>query len=218
MRALGFLVVKRPDEPTAVRRYTTTQVMGQDGELYKDTGLYEDVTQSIDFNFMSDRDHWSETLRRFRQAVINAKKLQFSDDPHFYRKIKKVEIDKCERTTTKIGTITVNFVMDPYHYSVPGDIFYSDHGEYDYNRGDICRPVYEITGIGHVSLTVNGYTCHVECNGGPVYLDTGLYLCYGDGTTNADTDAEYEKLYLQPGHNDISCSANLRVQPRWREL
>lgn len=221
MKAEGFLCTKRPDEPAPEKKYHEAEVLHHDGTFYRDTGYYQDYQQDVEFNFMVDHKHWTGMVRKFRRLMYAAKTVIFQDDPHYYRKVKKVSIGTCARTSAHIGTVTVTFTLDPYHYRVDGNRFYKSGDDFSFNLGDLSHPVYRLEGSGTVRLTVNGYTCSIMVPG-ICYLDTDKHLCYGDNgeNRNSNTNADYERLFLQPGQNQVSVNGDalLMVKPNWREI
>ena len=220
LRSHGFLIVKRPDRGTAKKKYLTNEVLAHDGTFYRDTGFFEDEDQTVEFNYLADPELWTGKLRKFREIMDGAKEVLFTDDPHFFRKVKKVEIGSCERPVRRLGKVSAIFTFDPYDYYVPGYRYYRNPEEYRFNpMPNRCRPIYLIDGSGECTLTVNGYACRVIVPD-RIYLDCEKQIAYDQGRGNrcANTDAVYEKLELAPGENAISVSSgfSLQVMPNWR--
>ena len=60
---LRLYVVKRPDVPSPQKRYNEKGLPGRDGKLYEDTGYYEDITISVELNYMTSPDNWNNVWR-----------------------------------------------------------------------------------------------------------------------------------------------------------
>ncbi len=220
LKLQGFLTEKRPPIPTAKRKTITSTALSSDGAVYRDTDFFEDVEIEISFNFLANEDNWHDHLRLFRSMILNGKTLMFSDDMHFFRRIKSVEIGDCDRPVRQIGRVKVKFVVDAYEYSVSGARFIKDPKDYAFNRYAKCRPIYKIIGGGMAELTVNGYRCQVSTPG-TIYIDTEKHLAYGeDGQNlNANTNADFDRLFLMNGMNEISITGGrLEVKPNWRSI
>lgn len=222
LRQKGFLCQKRPEEPTAKRKVKTAEPLQSDGKIYRSLPFYEDKEQTLAFNFLVSKDYeFNDKIRQFRKLVRDAKELIFSDDPFYYRRIKAVTIGSCSRPAPTLGRMNVVFTLDPYSYAVSGKHFYDDPLDYKTNEHDQSWPVYHAQGSGSASLTVNGYTCTIDCSSGAVFLDTERSIAYGPAgqNRNSKTNADYKKLALKPGKNTISISNGaLEVQPNWRDL
>ena len=63
--SLGIYVIKRPDFPSPKKKYKEVDIIGIDGKLYQDTGLYEDMDIQIEFNYMGEVDLWHSIWRKF---------------------------------------------------------------------------------------------------------------------------------------------------------
>lgn len=213
-----ILPIKRPNIPAPKANYEEHEILGIDGKLYESLGTYDDIVITIDFNYMTRRDDWSNKFRECKKFFLGKQKLQFSDDINYYYKIKKIDIGTNERTSKKIGKFPVEFTLDPYSYLTSGLKEY-DLNQVVYNEYDISKPVYIIEGYGECHLVINGtdVTCIINEK---LYIDTDLRLCYLQDRSlqNTSIDADYEDLYLKSGMNEINISENfnLKVIPNWR--
>ena len=79
---LRLYVVKRPDVPSPQKRYNEKGLPGRDGKLYEDTGYYEDITISVELNYMTSPDNWNNVWRMAKRWLLTSvgKRLSFSDD------------------------------------------------------------------------------------------------------------------------------------------
>lgn len=221
MNLHGFKATKRPDVSSPQKKIITSEVLSHDGAFYRDTGYYTDVKQDIEFNFMAKPDLWNSKLRQLRTLVDSAKEMILSDDHQMVRRIKSASIGDCARSSHCIGRVTVSFTLDPYTYVQDGRRFYTDLKDIAFNQWGESKPVYRIEGSGQATLTVNGYSCAVLVPG-VIFVDADLGIAYDETLTNRNrnTDADYAKLALLQGDNDISVTEGFRlaVRPNWRCL
>lgn len=218
---LGLLIKKRPDIPAPKRRITEIEVAGRDGVLIQADEMYEPVTISVDFNFMSEnKESWLETFRRARSWLRGSGELDMSDDEDFFYKVLYVEISDSERTSRRIGNFKANFICDPYNYSKRGAIFVSPE-EVTYNPYMVAHPVYRIEGSGNTSLVINGVPVSVSVTDS-ITIDTDRMIAFDANNQVANTSliGDYADLYLREGDNTISIGDGftLTVQPNWRAL
>lgn len=210
--------VKRPNLETPSKKYREYDILGRNGKLYEDLGLYEDIPLEIEFNYMTSKDLWFETFRQCKKIFLNAKTISFRDDFDFYYKIKKVEIETNQRITKKIGKFIVYFTLDPYSYKKDGLLEHT-LTQCLYNQYEVSHPVYKINGEGICHLIVNGTDC--ECNiGQNLIINTDLMISYKEDGTSQNTaiNQNYEDLYLVEGKNtiEITDGFELSIIPNWR--
>lgn len=219
--SLNLLVTKRPDFPAPKKRYNEYDVLGRDGKLYQDTGHYDDIELSIEFNYMTAPDNWHDIWRKAKKWFLSSanKKLICSDDMGMYYMIKKVVIDTNARTSYRIGKFTVSFTLDPYTYLTSGLNKINNLSSL-MNPFDVSKPIYFIQGEGICTLNINGHTikANVAQN---LIIDVFRELSYRtDGTLiNYTVDGDYEDMVLIEGINNITISPSsfkLEIQPNWR--
>lgn len=220
--ALRLYVVKRPDVPSPQKRYNEKGLPGRDGKLYEDTGYYEDITISVELNYMTSPDNWNNVWRMAKRWLLTSvgKRLSFSDDRSVYYRIKKVEVSTNARNSLRIGRFTVSLTLDPYTYLLSGIQLYDPQQIKD-NPYEETTPVYFIKGEGVCTLTVNGHA--IKANVGQnLTIDTYRRIAYrSDGTLhNTAISGNYEDMLLIEGENKISISEpakfTLTIQPNWR--
>ena len=218
--ANGLLVVRRPDIPIPELQVETIKVAGRDGVLVSDIKRYEAIEITVAFNFMTSPERWNEHLRMVKEWASGSGRLILGDDTNYYYKALYTQASVAERTSRRIGNLTVTFVCDPYQYRIDGDVEY-EPADCAYNGYDVCHPAYIIVGNGTATLTVNGSSVTAAVNG-KVTIDSDLMIAYdADGNVaNTSTIGDYEGLYLQPGDNeiDITDGYTLTMIPRWRHI
>lgn len=211
---------RRPDIPIPKKRINEIEIAGRDGILTETVGDYEQIIIPVEFNFREAAEIWNTTYRNIKKWLSGNGILEFSDDRNFCYKVLYITFKNEKRKMRKIGAFTAEFICDPYSYFKTGqETMESESARV--NPGDVCHPIYKITGEGMCTLTVNGksMTANVGQN---LTIDTELMLAYRkDGTlNNAAVTGNYEDLYLNPGENAISISPgfDLKIIPNWRCL
>lgn len=209
---------KRPNFPAAKKKYNKYTIPGRDGDLYEDTGFYEDIVVPIEFNYISDINEWHSCFRRYKKLFLNAKTIQLSDDAEVYYKVKKVEIGTNERKAKRIGKFEVQITCDPYAYLIAGKEPISINGTIT-NNYERSMPIYYVYGNGTCYLNVNGTEC--KCNVTDcLIIDVEKQLSYReDGfLQNSAINQDYDLLHLNEDDNTITISDGftLKVIPNWR--
>ena len=222
-RDLGVLIVRRPSSPAPLPKTTSYNIAGRDGSLFESWGLFEDVPVYVEMNFMAPLNEWENEARKIRQWLLNregSRALFLSDDAAFFRRVKNVDAGEIERTSRRIGTLTPIFTCDPYMYAAAGQNAYAP-AAVELNPYMKSHPIYQITGEGMCTLTVNGNEMTADI-GQNLTIDTDRMIAYrNDGTLmNTAITGEYEDLYLLSGQNSIEISDGftMTVIPQWRTL
>lgn len=219
--SIGLLVVKRPDFPSPKKRYNEQVVLGRDGKLYQDTGLYEDIDIQIEFNYMTSPDNWHNVWRKAKKWLLSSygKKLMCSDDISMYYLIKKVEIDTNVRNSLRIGKFSVSFTIDPYTYLTDGIKKYELTGNI-VNFFEVSKPIYYISGEGMCTITINNH--EIKANVGQnLIIDVYRKMAFRDNGAleNVAISGDFDDMVLIEGVNEISISPSsfkLQIQPNWR--
>ena len=216
----GIYPVQRPSIPAPTKRYNKYKIQGRDGELYEDTGYYDDIIIKISFNYIGSTDEWFSNFRKYKKMFSNAKTIQFNDDNQWFYKVKKIEIGTNARNSKKIGKFDVKFTLDPYCYLISGNESTELIGEFT-NLYDVSMPVYRITGNGTCHLIVNGIDCMCSVTN-HLIIDTARRVSYKDDGTSQNTciNKDYDMLWLLEGDNTIEITEgfSLEVTPNWRCL
>lgn len=215
-------VAYRPDFPAPEPRYTDTQVPGRDGALTEFDGTYSDIVVDVEMNYITNPQNWHAAWREVKRYLLKGgiRELRFSDDLSFYYKCKKIVLGTNEREFRHTAAFTATFTLAPYEYLTDGKERYP-YQVCEFNRYELCKPIYFIAGEGMCTLTVNGneMTANVGQN---LTIDTDLQLAYRtDGTLqNTEVMGNFDELYLLPGENTISVTDgfDLKIQPNWRCL
>lgn len=196
-------------------------IPGRDGSLFVSNGRKEPITISLECDFISDsKDEWWEAFRKVKSWLTGSGTLQFDDDGDYFYNVLQCTASGHKRQHWKLGTFTVKFTCIPYMYLSSGLTEY-DYTEVLTNQYDVCHPIYNITGVGSCTLTVNGnaMTAWVTSN---LTIDTERMIAYTDDgeVSNTAVSGNYDELYLESGTNTITITSGftLTVIPNWRCL
>lgn len=223
---LGIKAIKRPSIPVQKKKFKTITVEGRDGDIYIDQDCYEDITISVDFNFV-DRTNFQAKCRMVKQWLnkIKNNELKFSDDLGVFYKVKKVEVEDIERIYKVKGNFTVAFTCNPYTWLSEGkqQIILNTTTKIT-NEFELSKPTWILTGEGLVTLKVNGNTVTVNV-GQKVEINTELELCFKDSSliNLALQTGEFKDLFLKEGLNTIEYSigtggtlTDIKLIPNWK--
>lgn len=220
MNSIGLFAITRLSIPRAKEKVITANVLSSDGTLYRSTGKYEDVETSLDFNIFCNPVLHGDYTREYYEVLKRAKKIQASDDPHYFRKIKHVEVDY-NRLADHVTTLTANFTFDPWQYIESGTHLYSKMKDIEYNIYDTSEPEIQIIGSGSGTLSMNGYPISFYSEGFLV-IDVHDRKVFDENRNDKITSisGDFEKMVLVPGANSIAVTEGfrLKVRPNWRRL
>ena len=224
---LGITCERRPDIPAPQRAEEKISRPGNT-DLVRDLGYYEDIEISVPYNFyVRNPAEWGETYRKAKNVFLKnpGKRLILSDSKGYFWKVTGTPvIDSTEREIMRKGRFDVTFTCEGLQYLAAGDtaVTVTSQGTGLYNHYETAQPLYQITGEGVCTLTVNGnaITANVGQN---LTIDTDLWLAYRTDSgemNNTAISGDYEDMYLTPGENTISITNgfDLQVIPRWRTL
>lgn len=223
---LGVMVTTRPSVPAPVPRGEYVQIAGRDGSLLVNDVLYgtketsyENIQIDVEMNYVRQPHKVGETFRAVKSWLRGGGVLVLSDDKEVFYKVKACSVTDNSRRAKVGSDIVASFICDPYTYMGSGTQPISAGNIY--NPFDASHPLYQITGEGMCTLTVNGkkVTANVGQN---LTIDTDLFLAYRtDGTMqNSALTGDYNDLWLLNGDNTVSITSgfNLTIIPNWRVL
>ncbi len=212
---LGVYLYDYPEFSGAEKQYDEWAVSGRKGCLVgKDTGK-NNLKISCTFGILSPE--FMQNIRRLKQWLSGTGELILSDSPEVYYRVNKIDYGSLERELRRYGRFSVTFNCMPFEYLQEGKKAYPAD-EVRYNPYSLCSPVYQITGEGKCTLTVNGNRMTADV-AGDLMIDTDRMMAYKkDGTVrNTTVSGDYDSLMLNPGENTVSITAgfSLMVIPNW---
>lgn len=221
---IGCHAKSRPSIPAPAQKVSITLIAGRDGSYFDPEDTVSDIVIPVTFSFRKqNKNLWHTVYRAIKAWLLTSEDrniLSFSDDPGFHYRVKNVQISSAERIAWTIGEVTAMFTCDGYTYLDSGDdavnltaTLQNDHA--------LCMPIYELTGNGAFTLTVNGNTMTGTCSSN-LTIDTERMLALQSGATwfNTTVAGDYQGLWLVPGQNTLSITSGItcRIRPQWRCL
>lgn len=215
-------LVERPKIPTPKRDMEYISVQGRHGSLTRFNN-YEDIKVEVELN-MLEGENIKRFIRRAKAWLMNAKKLQFSDDMEVYYKVKSVDIGDVENEIELYGIFEVEFLCAPFAYMEDGDrsIRLATSPVELYNYGTYqSEPVFTIkrTGLVDTIVYVNGDAFKITGANTDVIVDSENMEFYGK-VLNPQPVMTGEFPELQVGKNTISWTGAdyIEIQTRSRCL
>lgn len=216
-----YLSVKERSEiPTAERDVEVIEVRGRHGSLTKKFG-YKDKPLKVTFNFLEDIP-FKNVFRQFKNVLLNAKTLKFSDDPDIYNKIKNVVIETASNEVIEYGEFVVDFSLDPFDYEE--DITINISGSTTiFNQGYESQPYIKVYGLGSGKVYINNQSFQVTID---EFIEVDCDMMDAYKTVNGIKVPQNDKMVgsfpvLSTGENSISFDGGitkLELIPHWRWL
>lgn len=201
----GLCIADTPSIPSPERDVERVPVRGRHGSLTKKYA-YKDIPFSVSLNLLED-DGLKDKLRLIRAWILNAKKLQLSDDNIFYR-IKESNIPDIENDLNLLGKFEANFIADPFQFKESKIVTLSAPGTLFYNGTIESEPYIKIYGTGDGTLTFNNDVIHFQDISEYVEIDCENQQAFkGVDPKNNKMIGEYPVLEI--GMNDISWSGGI---------
>lgn len=222
---LDIEIVKRPTIPFPARKFKEKTIEGHDGNYYIDTGTYEDMPISIEFNFVEDDlDNIRAKVRSIKNWIENIEddKLILSDDPGVFFRVCKSELSEVTyQDLYEIQNFTINFTVRAYQYLLNG-IKEIQLQNILFNHYDISKPTYRIVGNGTCILNINSNIINCNVNG-QLTINTEFDKILEANSSYAIGKTDIKKiqdLYLKKGKNIFSWSSGFTIYiiPHWRTL
>lgn len=201
----GLCLAETPSIPSPERDVERVSVRGRHGSLTKKYA-YKDISFSVSLNLLED-DGIKDKLRYIRAWILNAKKLQLSDDSVFYR-IKESNIPDIDNELNLLGKFEANFVADPFQFKESKIVTLNSPGKVLYSGTIESEPYIKIYGTGNGSLTFNNDVIHFQDISEYIEIDCENQEAFKEEDPRNDKMiGEYP--VLQIGMNDISWTGGI---------
>ena len=208
-----------PPMPLAEQRYTDSNT-GADEQLTTPDEVFSNITYVIRFYTFFNEDYNDTAIKAF---CFGKSRLTLSRFPDYYFKIKKVSLQASDSLglASRID-YTLTLTLAPFRYTSAnewvqlssGDTILNEHTRYS-------KPLFEITGTGDITLTVNSSTFTVSglTTGQTITIDTSRHITYSGSTLlTGQTDGEYPMLGT--GVNSVSWTGTvtaIKYKGNWRD-
>lgn len=218
---LELYYASMPPIPTPERHVEYVDIKGRGGSLTKKYG-YHDTYYPIEMYFY-EQESFRKAFRKVKPKLLNAKRMSFADDDEVYYKVKSVQINEADSEVYKFGRFLVDFVLDPFMYSIDNNPITISSSQTIQNDGYTALPKIKVWCSGNGELTINNQTVQIAGVNGTIVIDSELVQTYQEGSPpiNASNKTVGDYPILKTGNNTISFNGDiskLEVTPnfRWR--
>ena len=218
--SLGLFCDYLPPIPMAEQRYTDSNI-GEDEQFTTPDDVYNNITYRINFYTFKNENYNDFAIKAF--CANNKNRLTLSRFPDIYFKIRKISL-QAEDTLKYAERIDYTLVLTlaPFRYATEnnwislssGDTILSEHSRYS-------KPLFEITGTGDITLTVNSsaFTVKGLTTNQIITIDSSRRITYSGNTLlTGQTDGKYP--LLGKGINSVSWTGtvtSIKYKGNWRD-
>lgn len=171
----GLYITKRPEVPSARKRYKEYYVPGRDGALLVDEG-YEDIVLPVKFNMVANNA--KKAFREAKEFFDYSYTLSFSDDPSVYYNIQSYEIEPAENPMQDVIRFTVNYTLEPFAYLNEEPITLTSPGTIKRKGNYKAEPLIVVYGSGDSTLTISANTMKIFDQKEPIAINSALEEAY----------------------------------------
>lgn len=219
----GVVVERYPDQPGPARLYETVSVPGRNGQLYIDSGAFDNYTQDYEVYFNANKNKTPDGARAVRawlQSPIGYQRLEDSYDPDYFRMAFYAGPAQIENEMNLFGRVTITFNCKPQRWRKDGEIatLFTESGNAIYNDLFPSLPLIKVNGTGQGKLVIGNYTIQLSEIDEYVMIDSELQDAY-KGTQNKNSTISVSDFpVLVHGENIITWTGEItsvEITPRW---
>lgn len=222
---LGIRVSKPPDYVVPQRNYEIVSIPGRSGDIFIDSGVYNNVLRSYDINISSpigndSFEYMASKISKWLYSGHGYNKLEDSYDPdYYYLAVVDSETD-ITNVLQKAGTANIVFNRRPEKFLKIGldSLQYLSNGEIYNPTSFDSKPIITIKGSGKGTIKINNTTVTINEIGGSITLNTELKVAYDNGTLKNNQVELTDFPILSPGYNTIESTGGITsvsIIPRW---
>lgn len=219
---VNVVVERYPNQPGPSRRFEAIQIPGRNGDLFIDSGAYDNYIQEYQIYFNANK--WktptgARYVRAWLQSPVGYQRLEDSYDPDYYRVAYYSGPTEIENAMNLFGQATISFNCKPQRWRKDGEIPIplSEHNSL-YNELFPALPLIKVNGTAAGNLYVGSYTVEIKELDGYMMIDCESQNAYKD-TLNKNNEILAKAFpVLQPGENTISWDggiSDIEITPRW---
>lgn len=216
---LGLLVKEYISIPSTQEEYETLSIIGRNGNVIRNKGLYEDKQFDVTFTLRdSKRDFWNK-VDRIKDWLYN-----ISDNRFIYDRedrcllVKKVIAGDIVRESRSCGKITVTFICEPFFYDIEETVL-------SYNKEQLTNITAEGTYYKYIDISISNLgdfyifpTIYMEINGKVTfYMDSGSFTVTDTYTSSGNyckvtIDSKNKECNYTNNGNYPMCSNSIRLE------
>lgn len=202
---IGIMINRVVVPPSSVEDYQMISIPGRQEPLRSGLKTRQPIMIEVEATIVEEnklRQIYS-TFQGVGQLIISTE-----SDKYYNASAQVITPDNIVRYMNKI---TLGFECQPFAYAVSNDPveleISGSAATIDVGGSYYCQPIYQITGSGNITLSVNSASLFTLYNvDGYVTVDTALMMCHKNGVNVVSSG----KLpFLSPGINMLSWSSNV---------
>ena len=223
----GIEVETFPTYQTPRKDYDIYHVPGRNGDVFIDTGAYQNVQRKYDISigtFEIPYTDFANGLSEWLHSTVNYARLEDSYEPDYYRMAVYEEEMEFSNIYNHGGKATITFNCKPQRYLKIGEDPITVTAKTAlYNPTHFTAlPIIKVYGSGAGKLVVGNYSVDISKISTSVTINSDIQDAYS-GTTNKNSTITLSNGFpkLLSGLNDISFSGGvtkLEVIPNWWTL
>ncbi len=221
-----FHVEKHPSYSIPKKVYEVTHIPGKSGDVYFDTGEFENVEMEYDVNFGSYYKRYPEMfspVAGWLSAPTGYCRLEDSYDPEHYRLAVFSGGVEFENVLNHAGKAKIKFDCKPQRYLKDGEnpIVFTAAGYIHNPTWFDAKPYIKVYGSGNGTLRIENLIITFTGIDSYIELDSEIQDAY-KGTVNCNSKVSMEEFpTLGPGVTNVSFTGGItkvEITPRWWEV
>lgn len=202
---IGIMINRVVVPPSSVEDYQMISIPGRQEPLRSDLKTRQPIMITAEATIVEDN-----MLRQIYSTFQGVGQLIISTEPDKYYNA-SAQVITPDNIVRYMNEITLGFECQPFAYAVSNDPveleISGSAATIDVGGGYYCQPIYQITGSGDITLSVNSASLLTLYNvDGYVTVDTALMMCHKNGL---HVKSRGKLPFMSPGTNMLSWSSNV---------
>lgn len=203
---IGIMINRVVVPPSSVEDYQMISIPGRQEPLRSDLKTRQPIMITAEATIVEDN-----MLRQIYSTFQGVGQLIISTEPDKYYNA-SAQVITPDNIVRYMNKITLGFECQPFAYAVDNEpIDLKNEGlntaSIEIGGSYYCQPIYQITGSGNITLSVNSASLFTLYNvDGYVTVDTALMMCHKNGL---HVKSSGKLPFMSPGMNYLSWSSNV---------
>lgn len=203
---IGIMINRVVVPPSSVEDYQMISIPGRQEPLRSDLKTRQPIMITAEATIVEDN-----MLRQIYSTFQGVGQLIISTEPDKYYNA-SAQVITPDNIARYMNKITLGFECQPFAYAVDNEpIDLKNEGlntaSIEIGGSYYCQPIYQITGSGNITLSVNSASLFTLYNvDGYVTVDTALMMCHKNGL---HVKSSGKLPFMSPGMNYLSWSSNV---------
>lgn len=203
---IGIMINRVVVPPSSQEDYQMISIPGRQEPLRSDLKTRQPIMITAEATIVEDN-----MLRQIYSTFQGVGQLIISTEPDKYYNA-SAQVITPDNIVRYMNKITLGFECQPFAYAVDNEpIDLKNEGlntaSIEIGGSYYCQPIYQITGSGNITLSVNSASLFTLYNvDGYVTVDTALMMCHKNGL---HIKSSGKLPFMSPGTNYLSWSSNV---------